>query len=282
MHAVPDENGVLVLQGDTPVLYYQRTTKSLDGKWPRAGYVHPLHDLNGNVISEDFPADHGHHRGIFWAWHQVWIGDKQIGDPWLCKDFVWDVTDVETSSHENAASIRADVQWKSPTYTDASGEMIPIVRERTNITVHAAQPSYRLIDFDISLLALVEQVRIGGSEDDKGYGGFSPRIELTHDQRFIASDGEIEPTKTAIAAGDWINIVGDDRGLAILTHAENPVPRGQWILRRQKSMQNAVYPGRDPVPMSTKQPTRLRYRLVIHRGDLSSETIRSLQRDYQP
>ena len=29
------------------------------------------------------PADHRHQRGLFWAWHQVWIGEERIGDPWL-------------------------------------------------------------------------------------------------------------------------------------------------------------------------------------------------------
>ncbi|SVB38186.1 uncharacterized protein METZ01_LOCUS191040, partial [marine metagenome] len=50
-------DGVLVTEGDAKVLFYQRTTKSRDGKHARANYVHPLYDLNGNVLTEDFPAD---------------------------------------------------------------------------------------------------------------------------------------------------------------------------------------------------------------------------------
>ena len=51
--------------------------KAKDGKLARANYVHPLLDLDGEPLTEDFPADHPHHRGVFWAWHQVRIGGRQ-------------------------------------------------------------------------------------------------------------------------------------------------------------------------------------------------------------
>ena len=90
-------DGVLVTEGDAKVLFYQRATKSMGGKHARANYVHPLFDLDGNVLTEDFPADHLHHRGIFWAWHQLWGGNKMIGDGWIAKDMTWDVHDLQTS-----------------------------------------------------------------------------------------------------------------------------------------------------------------------------------------
>ncbi len=287
MRVTIEDNGVQVTEDNTAVLYYQRTPKSLEGKHERAGYVHPLHDLDGKVITEDFPKDHRHHRGVFWAWHQVWVGDKKTGDPWLCTDFIWDVQDVRTSSTDRSISIHADVQWKSPQHSDVTTGMIPIVQETTTITVHAKKTAhakkvaYRLIDFEISLLALVNGVRIGGSEDFKGYGGFSPRIKLTDDVRFTAKQGELEPVTAQIAAGQWVNIIDRQRGLAILTHPKNPGKQGQWILRRKRSMQNPVYPGNNPVAVSMTQPTTLRYRLVIHQGDLPSEKIEELQQDYR-
>src|SRR5262245_20143036 len=84
--AVTNDEGVWLQEGDTKVLFYQRRPKAKDGKFARANYVHPLLDLDGEPLTEDFPADHLHHRGIFWAWHQVLIGDKAIGDPWALKD----------------------------------------------------------------------------------------------------------------------------------------------------------------------------------------------------
>ena len=79
--------GYWIKEGDRKVLFYQQATRSLDGKYARANYVHPLMDLDGNAISEDFPADHPHHRGICWAWHQCLVGSSRAGDGWACQDF---------------------------------------------------------------------------------------------------------------------------------------------------------------------------------------------------
>lgn len=280
MRAVADTDGLLVFDSQGPILYYQKTPLSLGGDWPRANYIHPLYGLDGEILTEDFPVDHRHHRGVFWAWHQVWVGDLAAGDPWTCRDFVWDVDRVKATSADQSIAVQAAVTWKSPQYTGPDGEMIPIVREWTSITAHTAAPSYRLIDFEISLLALAENVRFGGSDDQKGYGGFSTRIKLRDPMRFTAAGGEIEPTNTPVAAGNWINIGGDGYGIAILTPESNPAPRGQFILRRQRSMQNAVYPGREPVTLSTTKPTVLRYRLVVHRGNLANEQLEKLQTEY--
>ena len=243
-------------------------------------YVHPLYDLDGKVISEDFPPDHPHHRGVFWAWHQVWVGEKKLGDPWSCKRFIWDIQSVETSGDADSQSIVATILWKSPDCLDDDGKMIPVVRERTTITVHARTQTYRLIEFRISLLATADEVKIGGSEDVKGYGGFSPRMQLNGQQRFVSRQGDVQPVTKAIEAGPWINITDDQRGLAIVCHADNPAPHNRWILRAKGSMQNAVYPGRDPVTLSQVEPTVLRYQLVIHGGNLTAEQITRLQQDF--
>ena len=98
LRIVASNEGYEFFEGDSPVLFYQAKPKSLDGKFTRAGYVHPLYDLDGHVLSEDFPTDHLHHRGIFWAWHQLYVGGTQIGDPWICRDFLSRVAGVNQAS----------------------------------------------------------------------------------------------------------------------------------------------------------------------------------------
>ena len=34
----------------------------------RSSYVHPIYGIEGEILTDDFPADHHHHRGLFWAW----------------------------------------------------------------------------------------------------------------------------------------------------------------------------------------------------------------------
>ena len=51
-------------------------------------------------------------------------------------------------------------------------------------------------------------------------------------------------------------------------------------LRRQNIAQNPVYPGQHPVPLSTKKPLVLNYRLVIHRGNSKQIDLDKLQKQY--
>jgi hypothetical protein len=279
--------GFLVAEGRQKILFYQRKLKSLDAKFTRANYVHPLYSLDGQILTEDFPADHPHHRGIFWAWHQIYVGDKKLGDGWSSKDISWDVYDAKVLTVDSQSrALQVGVYWKSPLWTDAGGKQKPFVEETTAITVHRAESDFRRIDFEISLLALEDGVRIGGADNEKAYGGFSTRIRLPEGIEFTAPKGPVEPQGTPIEAGPWLDFSGgfaDDgevSGLVILCHKSNPGYPHKWILRRKRSMQNPVWPGRYPVALSREKPLILRYRLIIHRGNAHNINLSKLQVEY--
>lgn len=281
------EEGFLFREGDDDVLFYQRTPKSLDGRYERANYVHPLYDLDGHVLTEDFPADHLHHRGIFWAWHQVWVGEQKIGDAWTCRDFIWDVADADVVDRPaGAKALRVRVLWKSPEWRDESGKLRPIVEETTEITVHPRGADTRAIDFQIGLRAIERNVRIGGSEDDKAYGGFSTRIRLPEDILFTSRKGVVTPERTSIDAGPWMDMSarfgdGDDAsGLTILCHPDSAGFPQPWILRDSHSMQNPAFPGRSPMSLSRSDPMTLRYRLILHHGPADPALINEWQREF--
>lgn len=282
---VTTDDGIWVQEGDTKVLFYQRRMKSKDGKLARANYVHPLLDLDGEPLTEDFPADHLHHRGIFWAWHQVTIGDKAVGDPWALKDCGWDISEVKAESSDNGMSLNTEVYWLSPLWLDAKRKQMPFVRERAIIKVHRAEKERRIVDFEIALTALQPETRIGGAAPKPGYGGFSTRFRLPKDVRFISPTGEVQPLAGPVDAAKWIDVAGafaNDRnsGIAILTHPTTPGFPQPWILRNRSSMQNAVYPGATPVTLPTEQSMVLRYRLVIHRKAVQVEQIDRWHQDY--
>ena len=62
-------------------------------------------------------------------------------------------------------------------------------------------------------------------------------------------------------------------GVVILSNPENTAPSTQWILRNAASMQNAVYPGRQPVSIPFDQPLTLKYSLLIYQGELTQSQI---------
>jgi hypothetical protein len=126
------DQGVEVRDGGDLVLFYQRALKDHEGQYARSNYVHPLMSLDGDVLTEDFPEDHLHQRGIFWAWHQLWDGEERLGDGWTLEDFTTDVDRVETGVSDGTARVAAEVKWRSPRFRD--GE--PFVEEHTAITIH--------------------------------------------------------------------------------------------------------------------------------------------------
>jgi hypothetical protein len=36
----------------------------------RSDHIHPLSEPGGAVLTKDWPVDHPHHRGIYWAWRR--------------------------------------------------------------------------------------------------------------------------------------------------------------------------------------------------------------------
>lgn len=276
--------GLLFLEGNEKVLFYNIEPKSIEGNYSRCNYLHPLWGPDGTVLTEDFPADHLHHRGIFWAWHQVWIGDKRIGDPWEIRDFHQCVTSTGfANGKDGSGQLTTEVDWLSPAWKKA-GEEVPYLKENTRIVIHPKQENYRKIDFEISLLALAENLRIGGSEDVKGYSGFSVRMVLPEDVTFEGPDGIVAPQNEAVSSPGYVNISGSllqqgKGGIVMADHRQNPGYPQSWILRSQRSMQNAAWPGNTTVAVSTKSPLILRYSVIVYSGQLSGKQISRILSD---
>ncbi len=274
-----ETDGIRIVDGNSPVLFYQVQPKSKNGKFERCNYVHPLWGIDGQVLTEDFPADHLHHRGVFWSWHQVWIDDKRIGDPWELSDFEQDISEVEfIKEADQTVWIRSEVLWLSDKWK-INGRKAPYLKEKVGIHVHKRVGQYRKIDFEIQLLALEENLRLGGSEDEKGYGGFSVRLALPDDVGFIGEKGTIEPQNTAVSSPGFVQVKGSmgqnnsTAGIIIVDEATNPDFPQQWILRAKNSMQNVAWPGANPVSLSTTEPLVLNYSLIVHAGKMKTKKI---------
>ncbi len=278
------DEGVLVTENNQKVLFYQIKPKNHEGKYERCNYIHPLWGLDGNVLTEDFPDDHLHQRGIFWAWHQILIDGKSVSDGWALKNYEQEVNYANGKILKNGTAVlKTEVDWKSDKWV-LDGKEIPYMREKATITIHPKKRNYRRIDFEISLFALADNLQIGGADNEKGYSGFSARIILPDDVKFSGPAGEITPVKLAVESDGFVNISGafgkngTQAGMVIVDNPQNPMYPQKWILRREKSMQNPVFPGKDPVVVPTKEPLVLKYSLLIYTGELSTKKIKKIIR----
>ena len=280
---IQSDEGIEILEKGKKVLFYQQRPKSLDGKYERAGYVHPLYSLNEKIITEDFPEDHPYHRGIFWAWTQIVLNDKKIADGWISENISWKPTKLKVKNRKKYVILQSEMIWNAkPGYNN---NPTGIVKENTKITVHKSTGQYRAIDFDIHLSALVDSLKIGGSDDVKGYGGFCLRLKLPKDISFVSDNTAITPKETAITAGPWMDFTGSFEGpsmskTGVAVFCNQPLRDQQlWILRKETSMQNIPYPGRTPITLPGKG-LRLKYRIIIHNGDMSNDDLEKLYQQY--
>ena len=97
---IETDGKIELLEGSDPVMVYQKALKSPNGKDFFNNYIHPLYSLDGDAITEEFPADHLHHRGIFWAWHHIFVDTFSIGDGWIMDGF-FGLTWKQHSSMQN-------------------------------------------------------------------------------------------------------------------------------------------------------------------------------------
>ncbi len=281
------DEGFVISEAGKAVLFYQTKAKSQQGKFKRANYVHPLYSLDGEVLTEDFPKDHLHHRGVFWAWHVLTVGGEYAGDNWVCDDFEWDLQEAKIlkGSNNDSVAVKTRWLWTSPMVKDGGGRMKPMVEETTTVRVFARKPHYRLVDFEIYIKALLDEVRISGSHDEKGYGGFSVRMHRPKDMVFTGAIGKVTPNRLPVDGGAWMDMSGSltekgKSGLAILCHPSLPTFPQKWLLR-MGAQQNPQWPGAEPYLLPKGADVVLRYRLVVHDDELKVDTIKELQSDYE-
>lgn len=266
LDAVIGADGVTVTENDQPVFFY-RTKPALQATEPgRANYVHPLYAPDGTILTEDRPADHPHQRGVFWAWHQIRLGDRVVADGWFMKGLVFVVKKTAFATDKTGAgTLTLDIDW----IVTSGPELVYVATETTRVKVQPLKDGTRRISFDTSVVATVDGLSLGGSDDSKGYGGFSMRL-IAPDRLVFASRGKtVVPSPTLpVVAGDsmgfaWPSQPGLSQWAVGLNCKVDGRPITQWTLRKELSMQNCVWPGRAPVALVKGKPLRLQSTLVI-------------------
>ncbi|MFH0757505.1 MAG: DUF6807 family protein [Bacteroidota bacterium] len=282
-HFERDDHGVTLTEHGKPVFYYRKEPKSLTGEYVCNHYIHPLYALNGDTLTEEFPLDHPYHRGIFWSWHQFYADSISLGDDWIMENISHEVTSLQTGTGKAAATLDLDVLWSSALLENRKDFLM----EKNLIRVYPSKKGVRIIDFEVALQALIPGVSMGGSDDEKGYGGFCARLKLPDDLAFTSDHGLVIPQNLQLIAGPWMDFSGtfgpsdEVSGLTICCHPSTPNYPAPWILRQKSSMQNIVFPGRERVELSMERPIVLRYRLLIHEGSAGDLNLDRLQAGFE-
>lgn len=278
-----DEDGrVTVQENGAPVAVYNYAPVAPVGKpraaTPRACYLHPVYGLGGEVLTDDFPLDHLHHRGIFWAWPRCTVNGREM-DVWSMKGARQQHESfVEKSADAERAVLAVTNVWR---FDDMPEQ--PVLREHVRMTFLPAKESSRVIQIELRLenLSGGDFVLGGQTDADKGYGGVCVRPaggsgKFSEDEsnspfRFIGKDGVIDEDRFE-ADTPWCAVLLASQpdkpraGLALAQHPENPgYPHPGWLLRHYGFLGHS-WPHRQPHVIPMGGSVTLRYTALVTRG----------------
>ena len=130
---------------------------------------------DGMLLTEDRPADHLHQRGLFWSWHQIRLGGDLVADGWFMKSLTFFVKQTNFDGEAGGAGVLTlHVQW----IVNSGPEVLFIADEVTKVRILPLKAGARRLEFDTTITPLVDDLSIGGSDDAKGYGGFSCAVDV--------------------------------------------------------------------------------------------------------
>ena len=276
-----EKEGMLLKEGDIPVFVYHEKNSKLPGRIPekylRMGYFHPVYGLDGEEMTQDYPFDHRHHRGVFWAWPQSLAGGELIN--------IWEMDNArqyglkapEFKEVDGKAHLQLEQAWRwdSAPYKNIVGESITVV-------VHPATDLGRAMDFTITLTNLYDQelTMKGQTKDNKGYGGFSIRPDARRKPFIFTAASGVIPEDVLELDTPWADVSYATKrkgkklsGVAIFQHPDLPgYPHKGWLLRDYGFLGQS-WPHTNPTALAPGESVTLKYRLYMHRGDAEAGKV---------
>ena len=266
------EGGKLkLLQDNLPVLVYNYGMQLAAGapaEKRRSSYVHPVYDMLGHEITDDFPKDHYHHRGLAWMWPRMTIADRQYS--------LWDMTGIwqhfEKWLGQEVGPVCATLGVKNA-WQLADRK---VADEWVWLRVFRATDLGRAIDVVITIQVL-EPIQLLGAER-KGYGGLAFRL-APRDSTIITTPQGVQTSDSDHLAIPWadqsaiFDHSGQFTGVAIFQHGGNPAFPNEWCLRHYGFL-GVSWPALTPVVLQPGVPITLRFRIWLHRGNAQGGQVK--------
>jgi hypothetical protein len=273
-----DDKSLGLWEGDQPVLVYNhgeipfqagRRTRT------RASYVHPIYGLDGEVLTDNAPADHYHHHGLFWAWTHVRIADREYnfweGDDIRIRFQRW----IAKGTSDNRAKLGVENGW-------FLGDE-QVMKEELWLEAEAASADARSLDISLTWTPTERPITLSGAEG-KSYGGFSLRFAARQNTMITVPTGQAS-ADLLIAKLPWADLsarfagASAPSGAAIFVHPSHPDFPPEWMTR-EYGLLAVGWPGVEPQILAAGQPVTCRYRVWIHRGTLGAAALQKAYDDY--
>jgi hypothetical protein len=273
-----DDKSIGLWEGERPVLVYNFGTMNLPtnrAAGSRSSYLHPIYGLDGEVWTDDFPADHYHHHGLFWGWPHVTIAGREY-DLWKMR------------------GIRIDFQRWLAKEANAEGAKLGVengwfvrdkrvMKEEAWFEVRPATSTGRNIDVTLKWTPTDQPITLAGAEG-KGYGGLSLRFAPRADTTVTVPDGRAAEDLLTMKL-PWADLSGKfsgaagGSGTAIFVSPRHPDFPPEWMTR-EYGLLAVGWPGVKQKTLLPQKTVACRYRLWIHHGTPDAAEIQKVYETY--
>ena len=237
----------------------------------RGGYLSPLLTPSGKLISDDFPPNHLHHHGVWWAWTKTefegrkpdfWnMGDNRGRVEFVAVDAVWE--------KEGAAGFTARHQFMDLLASPPKAALLETWDIRATAE-DGPRPRWVIDLTSTQTCAGTAPLKL----PDYHYGGLGFRGHRTWDgaenARFLTSSGITGRVAGNTSTARWLwtggSVEGGIAGITILSHPDNF--RAPQPLRIHPTEPFICFAPQQSGPMEIKPGTPYvsRYRLIAADG----------------
>ncbi len=285
-----DQGRVRFSLGEQPVVEYhvwlsRLPRKNIDLIYKRGGYLHPVHTPGGRVVTDDYPANHIHHHGIWAAWTKT-VFQGRTPDFW------------NMGAGTGTVKVEAlDQTWDGPVhgglrarhrYVDlTASEPITALNEQWELRVYRVPSTdrpYHIFDLKLTQTAAMDSA-LGLPQYRYGGVGFRGHWDWNGAENtdFLTSEGKDRSNGHATRAR-WCHIGGkidgEPAGIAMLDHPDNfEAPQPMRIHPSEPFFNYAPSQAGD-WSIEPGEPYVARYRFVVYDGLPDAADLDRLWNDY--
>jgi hypothetical protein len=263
---------------------------------PRNGkpHFHPLASPDGLLLTDQAPADHPWHYGLWFSWKFVngvnfWEQDRKTGRAQGTTR--WTAPDLHASP-DGSADITLALSYESTNGTSWLTEVRTL-----QVSAPDAEGGYRIdwtarfrVGQDPLLFDRTPMPGEPGGQVNGGYGGFSLRLAKTSPPlTWITAGGDAPPFEggrarpRSPALQACLSDGGRTGSVALISHPDNTPGRSpEWYVVDTAGMRFCCAAILAPAPIrrAPGEEFALRYRVLVGRGPRTPEQLQAAARDF--
>jgi hypothetical protein len=260
--------------------------KGIDSIFIRSGYIQPMYSPAGHLLTEDFPSDHHHHKGIWMPWTGTEFEGKPL-DFWNLGSRQGTVQFAGFQSVESGPVFgrfrvkQEHVDLRTP------GEVQVVLNEIWDIRVWdvgGPKAGYWVWDITSTQTCVADSPLHLKAYRYGGLGWRGPKAWAGDGYQILTSEGKVRSNSHATLSR-WCAHSGETDGkrttVVVLCSPQNerfPEPMRTW--NDGRVFFNYVPPQKKPMTLEPGKPHVFRYRFYIYEGGIDEKRAETAWTDF--